>query len=149
MVLNDIIEQAAGHHSRASDHGGNKRFKRFLHFFLMFQIWSIELNLLMKIGIKFGLIFLIWKKMSQKCPKNVKKCSKLCSFCFFLISHQISINDVSLKLRKRPFNDLKVTLILKGRINCKSLKVHSVFDRHIGTLFSKVWLKHGVINENS
>lgn len=22
MVLNDIIEQAAGHHSRASDHGG-------------------------------------------------------------------------------------------------------------------------------
>lgn len=25
MVLNDIIEQAAGRHSRASDHGGKKR----------------------------------------------------------------------------------------------------------------------------
>lgn len=27
MVLNDIIEQAAGRHSRASDHGGEKSFR--------------------------------------------------------------------------------------------------------------------------
>lgn len=26
MVLNDIIEQAAGRHSRASDHGGLSKF---------------------------------------------------------------------------------------------------------------------------
>lgn len=29
MVLNDIIEQAAGRHSRASEHGGEKSFQIF------------------------------------------------------------------------------------------------------------------------
>lgn len=39
MVLNDIIEQAAGRQSHASDHGGNfywKNFKKKFYYFLFF-----------------------------------------------------------------------------------------------------------------
>lgn len=39
MVLNDIIEQAAGRHSRASDHGGKLSLKHRL--LTAAQYWAI------------------------------------------------------------------------------------------------------------
>lgn len=60
MVLNDIIEQAAGRHSRASDHGGKSFIPGFLVECLLTKITNIKnLQKTHKFKLRYSLFFML------------------------------------------------------------------------------------------